>query len=118
MLGIDMLQINSSSTESRSEIKTLTEFRERFTETLPVYSGNIHSGNVEKIIKSYGYDLVIEAGISIDEHPDGIKAGSEALQYAIETATQGIEMESASKKNEPFRRALESWNGAKEVTRS
>lgn len=110
MMGVDLLTVDASSAEITAEIKNLTDYHESFAATIPVCTGHVHAGNIEKIIKQHGHDLMLQGSRSIDEHPDGTKAGAEAFQYAIQSATQGIEIESALKKNDPFRRALEQYH--------
>jgi len=109
ILGAEFVAVDAHRPEIDQTISSLTAFEEHVNPSFPVLSGNIHPAEIEGLLKQYGYDLILQVGNGMEQHPDGIKAGAEALQYAIEMATQGIELDSAMKKNEPLRRAVESW---------
>jgi ribulose-bisphosphate carboxylase large chain len=108
-LGLDLIHVEHHSPDLNATIASLTGSDRHFKSAFPIYGGNVHPGDIEDIIKTHGHELVIRAEKWMHSHPDGIKAGAEAFLFALESATQGIEAESAMKKNEPFRRALESW---------
>ncbi|MGE3278505.1 MAG: RuBisCO large subunit C-terminal-like domain-containing protein [Candidatus Altimarinota bacterium] len=110
MIGVEFLALDASLPDIDQAIENLTSFQELIKTTFPIYTKDTHPAEIEQILKHHGYDLVLQIGNGIEQHPDGVKAGAEALQYAIEMATQGIELDAAIKKNEPLRRAVENWS--------
>lgn len=105
-LGADLHLISSHSPDISDEIQALTKPNSK-PQTLPVIAGNISPAEVEYYVKKFGHDLVLQSGRSLSEHPDGLKAGSEAFHYAIEAAANGIDLETAAGKNEALKRSLE-----------
>jgi len=110
-LGIDWCEIDSNANENNLETaQVLRDKYHRHSEshnpTIPVCTNISHYENIESIIKYFGHELVIQGSSFVYNHPDGIKAGAEAFQYAIEVASQGIAQESAALKNDNFKKAL------------
>lgn len=66
--------------------------------TMPLIGPLQKIHDLETIIKSCGYDLILETHDLIAQHPGGIKAGSRAFTAAIDAAFHGIDQKSAAKK--------------------
>lgn len=114
-LGVDQLEIEADISEDNLEVANIlrNKFHEQ-SEThlacLPIYRNIEHPGEIEAIVKHFGHDLVIKASACVFDHPHGIKAGAEAFQYAIESAAQGLEKNTAAESNDNFKKALEIWD--------
>ncbi|MFC1718880.1 RuBisCO large subunit C-terminal-like domain-containing protein [Candidatus Poribacteria bacterium] len=66
-------------------------FKEPITgikDTVPVTAGGLGAANVGKNIQAFGYDLAPLAGSNVLDHPMGPKAGSIAMNQAVEAYTQ------------------------------
>lgn len=60
-------------------------------DTVPVTAGGLGAANVGKNIEAFGYDLAPLAGSNVLDHPMGPKAGSMAMNQAVEAyAQEGI----------------------------
>ncbi|GAH52322.1 unnamed protein product, partial [marine sediment metagenome] len=57
--------------------------------TLPMPSGGITQGMVEKTMKEAGTDILIGSGGGIHSHPDGPISGAKAFRQAIHAVMQG-----------------------------
>jgi len=112
-LGLDMVHLEPHDPDTKDTISSLTKSEGSIYPAFPIYGGNIHPGDIENIIKSHGHDLVIRGEQWMESHPDGLKNGAEAFLFAIESAAQGLEASSAMKKNDSFRKSLESWSQMK-----
>lgn len=92
-LGADMIDLSTSNGEHLTK------------QSFPMLSPR-NLPDVEGLIKEHGNDLILIGDRIIAKHPDGLKSGSEAFLAAIDAATQGIDQNSAAKKNEALARAL------------
>jgi 2,3-diketo-5-methylthiopentyl-1-phosphate enolase len=81
--------------------------------TLPMPSGGITQGMVEKCIKDAGKDILIGSGGGIHSHPDGPIAGARAFRQAIDAVMHGIPVSKAAKDHEELGRALGVWGTGK-----
>jgi ribulose-bisphosphate carboxylase large chain len=76
---------------------------------LGVASGGISPRIVDKIIKSMGKNIVIQAGGGIHGHPKGSIAGACAMRQAIDATIKGISLEKYAKEHIELKLALEKW---------
>ncbi|MFW9895487.1 MAG: RuBisCO large subunit C-terminal-like domain-containing protein [Candidatus Thorarchaeota archaeon] len=81
--------------------------------TLPMPSGGITQGMVEKCIKEAGYDILIGSGGGIHSHPDGPIAGARAFRQAIDAVMQGKNVKEAAKEHKELGIALGVWGSGK-----
>ncbi|MFX0047085.1 MAG: RuBisCO large subunit C-terminal-like domain-containing protein [Candidatus Hermodarchaeota archaeon] len=81
--------------------------------TLPMPSGGITQGMVEKTIKEAGKDILIGSGGGIHSHPDGPIAGAKAFRQAIHAVMNGIEVRTYAKDHEELGKALGVWGTGK-----
>ncbi len=65
--------------------------------TLPMPSGGITPGIVEKCIKDLGPNIMIGSGGGIHAHPEGPIAGAKAFRQAINAALKGIPVKTYAK---------------------
>jgi len=81
--------------------------------TLPMPSGGITQGMVEKTVKEAGKDILIGSGGGIHSHPDGPIAGAKAFRQAIHAVMNGIEVRNYAKDHEELGKALGVWGTGK-----
>ncbi len=79
---------------------------------LPVCSGGLHPGLVPDLMKLVGTDIVIQAGGGIWGHPDGGRAGAEALRQAIDAAMTDISLNEYARHHKQLQRAIDTWGVA------
>ncbi len=81
--------------------------------TLPMPSGGITQGMVEKTMKEAGKDILIGSGGGIHSHPDGPTAGAKAFRQAIDAVMNGIEVKQYAKDHKELGKALGVWGTGK-----
>jgi len=81
--------------------------------TLPMPSGGITPGMVEKCIKEAGKDILIGSGGGIHSHPDGPTAGARAFRQAIDAVLQGKNVKQVAKEQKELGVALGVWGSGK-----
>ncbi len=81
--------------------------------TLPMPSGGITQGMVEKCVKDAGTDILIGSGGGIHSHPDGPRDGAVAFRQAIDAAMQGIPIKDYAKDHKELGVALGLWGTGK-----
>ncbi len=81
--------------------------------TLPMPSGGITQGMVEKCIKEAGKDILIGSGGGIHSHPDGPTAGAQAFRQAIDAVMEGINVKEYAKDHKELGVALGVWGVGK-----
>jgi ribulose-bisphosphate carboxylase large chain len=130
MIGVDSLHIGAiygKMTGNKKEILHIErEIENQFTPqtrkyleqkwyhikpTLGVASGGIFPGIVDKIIKSMGKDIIIQAGGGIHGHPNGTIAGARAMRQAMDATMKNIPLKKYAEKNIELKQALNRWGG-------
>lgn len=81
--------------------------------TLPMPSGGITQGMVEKCMKEAGNDILIGSGGGIHSHPDGPIAGAKAFRQAIDAVMQGRKVKDVAKEHKELGVALGVWGTGK-----
>ena len=76
----------------------------------PTCSGGLHPGLIPELIKIVGADVIIQAGGGIWGHPDGGRAGANALRQAIDAALSRQDLEDYARDHRELQRALETWS--------
>jgi len=94
-------------------LKTLRYPLQHIKPTLPMPSGGITQGMVEKCIKEAGKDILIGSGGGIHSHPDGPTAGARAFRQAIDAVMQGINVKQYAKDHKELGVALGIWGTGK-----
>ncbi len=79
---------------------------------VPTCSGGLHPGLVLELIRLVGRDIIIQAGGGVWGHPDGGKAGAQALRQAIDVGMKGLDLEDYARTHKELRRAMETWGTA------
>ncbi|MHA1733808.1 MAG: RuBisCO large subunit C-terminal-like domain-containing protein [Promethearchaeota archaeon] len=81
--------------------------------TLPMPSGGITAGLVEKVVKAIGTNVMIGSGGGIHAHPDGAEAGARAFRQAIDAVMAGVPVRQAAKEHKELGVALGTWGSSK-----
>lgn len=102
---------------SKEEILEINNFlRSRFgklKKVLPVASGGLHPGMVDKLIKILGKNLIINFGGGIHGHPKGSAWGARAVFQSIEAAARNIPLRDFAKTHRELSLALKHWKNGK-----
>lgn len=103
----NMDQLREADTEPREALlgQTWGPIRPAF----PVASGGLHPGIVPKIMGFYENDVVIQLGGGIHGHPDGSRAGAQALRDVIEGVMAGDRLDAITHESKPVEKAVEKW---------
>ncbi len=128
MVGVDTLHIGAmygKMTGGKKEILHIErDIEESFTPqtkkyleqrwykvkpVLGVASGGVHPGMVDKIIKSMGNDIVIQAGGGIHWNPKGTKYGAIGMRQAVEATMKKIPLKKYANTHEELKEALEKF---------
>ncbi len=116
LAGIDELHTGTvvgKMEGDREEVVSINNFlRSKFGKlkpVLPVASGGLHPGLVEKLVKILGKDLVINFGGGLHGHPLGSAAGARAVYQAIDAVTKGIPLNRYAQTYQELKLALEHW---------
>lgn len=94
-------------------IKELTYPLQKIKPTMPMPSGGITAGMIEKCIKDCGIDIMIGSGGGVHAHPDGPAAGARSLRQAIDAAVKGIPAKEYAKDHEELAKAIGVWGTGK-----
>jgi ribulose-bisphosphate carboxylase large chain len=80
-----------------------------FKSTMPAASGGLHPSLAPELIKLLGKDVIANFGGGIHGHPNGTRAGAEAVRQAIDAATNNIKLKEYAKSHRELKIALERW---------
>jgi ribulose-bisphosphate carboxylase large chain len=102
----------------RKDLKghVLSEKWGRIKPVFAVCSGGIHPGLVPPLVKTFGSDIIIQAGGGVHGHPDGSMKGAMAMRQAVDAVMKNISLEEYSKEHIELRRALGLWDDQKSIT--
>lgn len=116
IVGVDQLHVGTAvgkMSETREEVlanvEVLKEPMHGFKRVLPVASGGLHPGLVPALIDIFGVDFVIQAGGGIHGHPDGSKAGAEAMRQAVEAKLESVSLREYAEDHPELAKALTQW---------
>jgi 2,3-diketo-5-methylthiopentyl-1-phosphate enolase len=90
-------------------IKELTYPLQKIKPTMPMPSGGITAGMIEKTVKDCGIDIMIGSGGGVHAHVDGPRAGARSLRQAIDAAVKGIPVKEYAKDHEELAKAIGTW---------
>ncbi|MDR0198669.1 MAG: ribulose 1,5-bisphosphate carboxylase large subunit [Methanomassiliicoccaceae archaeon] len=80
-----------------------------YKEVMPVCSGGIFPGLVDKIVAAAGNDVQIQAGGGVAGHRNGVRGGAMGMTQAVDAAFLGIPLAEYARTHEELRIALEMW---------
>jgi ribulose-bisphosphate carboxylase large chain len=78
-------------------------------DVLPVASGGLHPGVVPDLLDRLGTNICIQAGGGIHGHPDGTRAGANALRAAIDAGMTDTPLSEKAADNSELAAALDTW---------
>jgi ribulose-bisphosphate carboxylase large chain len=105
----EVKEINLSLKEDAGINRVLREDWGKIKPTLPIASGGLHPGLIDKMIKILGDDLIINFGGGLHGHPNASIAGARACWQSVELA---INKDSKKKPKEYFQEyhdAVKHW---------
>ena len=76
---------------------------------LPVASGGLHPGLVPALMKTFGNDVVLQAGGGIHGHPYGTASGAKAMRQAVEAILEGKNLAEYANNYKELASALNHW---------
>ncbi len=76
---------------------------------MPIASGGLHPGHIEKIIAILGEDQIINMSGGILAHPMGAEAGARAVKTAVEGVMKGQKLREISTTSVELKAALDKW---------
>ncbi|MDY6765809.1 MAG: type III ribulose-bisphosphate carboxylase [Candidatus Nanohaloarchaea archaeon] len=116
LVGVDNLHAGSivgKMEGGKEEVQRIYDFLRSdwhgMNTTIPVASGGLHPGLVPDLVELLGTDIVVQAGGGVHGHPDGSRAGGEALRAAAEAAAAGVPLEEKADEVAALADALEKW---------
>lgn len=76
---------------------------------MPVSSGGMHPGLVERLTEISGMDVQIQAGGGVAGHPGGVLAGAKAMSQAVDAVYKGYSLPAYAGDHEELKIALDKW---------
>ncbi|MFO7793309.1 MAG: RuBisCO large subunit C-terminal-like domain-containing protein [Candidatus Saliniplasma sp.] len=89
--------------------EVITEDMRGLKPMMPVASGGLHPGMIDRLMDKSGNEVQIQAGGGVAGHPDGVRKGAAALRQAVDAAFNGIDLKDYARDHKELRRALEKW---------
>jgi ribulose-bisphosphate carboxylase large chain len=116
IIGVDQLHVGTvvgKMSETKSEVlENIKACKAKIGEikpVLPVASGGLHPRLVPALLKTFGNDVVLQAGGGIHGHPDGTVQGSKAMRQAVDATLEGKTLEEYAKTHRELKAALAQW---------
>jgi ribulose-bisphosphate carboxylase large chain len=116
IIGVDQLHVGTvvgKMSETKPEVlENINACKEplgNLKPVLPVASGGLYPTLVPALLKTFGNDVVIQAGGGIHGHPDGTVAGAKAMRQAVEAVLKGLSLKEYAKTHKELKVALEHW---------
>ncbi len=106
-LGVGKMSGNAA--DSTNLDACLDDITIPYKTVMPVCSGGVYPGIVEKIVGAAGFDVQIQAGGGVAGHPGGVGKGAAAMSQAVDAAFARIPAAEYAKDHEELRIALEKW---------
>lgn len=85
----------------------------QYRTVMPVCSGGVYPGMLEKMVRASGLNVQIQAGGGVAGHPGGVRSGAMAMSQAVSAIYDGIPLKEYAKDHKELAQALEKW-GLKE----
>lgn len=89
--------------------EVVTEDMKGLKPMMPVASGGLHPGMIDKLMEKSGPDVQIQAGGGVSGHPDGVRSGAAALRQAVDAAYKGMDLREYAGDHKELRKAMEKW---------
>ncbi|MEA1924328.1 MAG: type III ribulose-bisphosphate carboxylase [Candidatus Altiarchaeota archaeon] len=115
-VGVDQLHIGTVVGKMEGGREEVVDIKKAITEDLydikpvfPVCSGGLHPGSIPELVSILGRDIIIQAGGGVHGHPDGTKAGAQAMRQSLDAVMQGVSLQEYSLSHSELSRALDKW---------
>ncbi len=96
IIGVDQLHVGTvvgKMSETKKEVlENIAACKDPLGDlkpVLPVASGGLHPRLVPALLKTFGNNVVLQAGGGIHGHPEGTIAGAKAMRQAVDSCTGG-----------------------------
>ncbi len=116
VIGVDQLHVGTvvgKMSETQEEvienIETCKKEMGDLKTVLPVASGGLHPRLVPALLKTFGNDVVLQAGGGIHGNPQGTIAGAKAMRQAVDATLEGKTLEEYAKTHKELQSALDTW---------
>ena len=116
IIGVDQLHVGTvvgkmseTKTEVLENIDACKSEMGELKPVLPVASGGLHPRLVPALLKTFGFDVVIQAGGGIHGHPKGTIAGARAMRQAVDSVLEGKSIVQYAKTHQDLALALNLW---------
>jgi ribulose-bisphosphate carboxylase large chain len=80
-----------------------------YKKVMPVCSGGVSPGMIDRIVAAAGMDVQIQAGGGVAGHPGGVRKGAMGMSQAVDAAFLGIPLQEYAKTHPELKTALELW---------
>ncbi|NVM36788.1 MAG: type III ribulose-bisphosphate carboxylase [Candidatus Lokiarchaeota archaeon] len=108
----EVLECNKVLTTQKVADNNITMLKQNWGDikpTLPVASGGLSPLHIPDLIEILGIDMVYQFGGGCHGHPDGTRAGANAIRQAIEAVLSGSTLKEYAVKNIELTKAIEKW---------
>lgn len=116
MAGCDQLHIGAvfgKMEGSKSEVlqihKEINSKRANLKPVFSVASGGLSPLQIPDVIKTFGNDVIIQAGGGVHGHPQGTFEGARAMREAEDAALKKIPLKEYAKLHTPLMQAIKKW---------
>ncbi len=128
LIGVDQIHIGTGIGKLEGDIEDIEDIAEdismkdvkatkkrlsqkwgKIKPVFPVSSGGLHPGHIPFLVKHLGKDLIIQAGGGVHGHPQGTRAGAQAMRQAVDAVMKKQNLKSYAKTHEELREALKKW---------
>ena len=80
-----------------------------YKKVMPVCSGGVYQGLIDKIVAASGRDVQIQAGGGVAGHPGGVRKGAMAMSQAVDAVFLGIPLRTYAETHIELKTALDLW---------
>lgn len=116
IIGVDQLHVGTvvgKMSETQEEvvenIQVCKTEMGNLKPVLPVASGGLHPRLVPALLKTFGNDVVLQAGGGIHGNPLGTVSGAKAMRQAVDATLEGKTLEEYAKTHKELQAALDTW---------
>ncbi len=116
IIGVDQLHVGTvvgKMSETKAEvlenIEALKMDMNGLKPVMPVASGGVHPRLIPALLRTFGNDVVVQAGGGIHGHPQGTKKGATAMRQAVDATLEGLSLQEYAKSHAELKVALDTW---------
>lgn len=116
LAGIDEIHIPTSVGKMRKVKENTLDVNNflkspwhKLNSVMPVSSGGLHQGHIEKLFALLGSEQVINMGGGILAHPMGVESGTRAVRVGLEGVVEGKTLREIAENSVELKAALDKW---------